>query len=121
MQFLGTRPTLNHDTLQKLTINDDTMRETHQDPFPRARGSRPWYVPPSSSSPHNSWSSQAIDQAMRTHCGIPGKLYFVAVLTEDGRTNTFSTFGNKLDDSTVGTFFDSQRFQQFARNALSSK
>ena len=121
MQSLGTRPTLNHDTLQRRTINDDTMREPHQDPFPRVRGSPPWYVQHSSFMTHYSRSSQAIDQAMRTHCGIPGKLYFVAVLTEDGRTNTFSTFGNKLDDSTVGTFFDSQRFQQFARNALSSE
>lgn len=54
---------------------------------------------------------QAIDNALRTHCGIWAKQYFVAVILEDGTPATFFSPGPKLQDHVVGQFFDSSKFQ----------
>lgn len=54
---------------------------------------------------------QAIDTALRTHCGIWAKQYFVAVILEDGTPATFFSPGQKLQDHVVRQFFDSSKFQ----------
>ncbi|KAF4123186.1 Protein of unknown function (DUF2841) [Geosmithia morbida] len=55
---------------------------------------------------------QAIDQALRSHCGISGKQYFVAVIREDGTPTTFFSPGQKLNDNVVHQFFNPRRFQE---------
>ncbi|CAI6082368.1 hypothetical protein V2G26_020835 [Clonostachys chloroleuca] len=54
----------------------------------------------------------AIDTALRSHCGIWAKQYFVAVVMDDGTPATFFSPGQKLQDSVVRQFFDIKKFQQ---------
>lgn len=54
---------------------------------------------------------QSIDTALRTHCGIWAKQYFVAVILEDGTPATFFSPGQKLADNVVRQFFDADKFQ----------
>ncbi|KAK7211989.1 hypothetical protein V2G26_019167 [Clonostachys chloroleuca] len=56
----------------------------------------------------------AIDTALRSHCGIWAKQYFVAVIMDDGTPTTFSSPGPKFHDSVVRQFFDAKKFQQVA-------
>jgi len=56
----------------------------------------------------------AIDHALRTHCGISGKQYFVAVILEDGTPATFFSPGQKLNDNVVHQFFNPRKFQEVA-------
>jgi hypothetical protein len=58
----------------------------------------------------------AIDTALRTHCGIRAKQYFVAVLVEDGTPLTFFSPGQKLQDHVVRQFFDANKFQETVRS-----
>lgn len=55
---------------------------------------------------------QQIDEALRSHCGIAAKQYFVAAITEDGLPMTFFSPGQKLNDGTIRQFFDASKFQQ---------
>jgi hypothetical protein len=63
----------------------------------------------------------AIDTALRSHCGIWAKQYFVAVLMDDGTPTTFFSPGQKLNDSTLHQFFNPQKFQQIASQIDRSK
>lgn len=56
----------------------------------------------------------AIDTALRSHCGIWAKQYFVAVIMDDGTPTTFFSPGPKFHDSVVCHFFDAKKFQQVA-------
>ena len=58
--------------------------------------------------------AQAIDQALRSHCGISGKQYFVAVMLEDGTPTTFFSPGQKVNDTVVHQFFNPKKFQEVA-------
>ncbi|KAI9167492.1 hypothetical protein HJFPF1_03620 [Paramyrothecium foliicola] len=53
-----------------------------------------------------------IDEALRSHCGIAAKQYFVAAIMEDGSPITFFSPGQRLHDAALRQFFDSKRFQQ---------
>jgi len=53
-----------------------------------------------------------IDEALRLHCGIAAKRYFVTAISEDGNIMTFISPGQKLHENVVCQFFDAQRFQQ---------
>ncbi|KAG6021053.1 hypothetical protein E4U41_002632 [Claviceps citrina] len=54
---------------------------------------------------------QQIDEALRSHCGIAAKQYFVAAISEDGKPMTFFSPGQKLNDAIIRQFFDVGRFQ----------
>ncbi|ODA81218.1 hypothetical protein RJ55_04182 [Drechmeria coniospora] len=56
-----------------------------------------------------------IDEALRSHCGIAAKQYFVAAVTEDGLPMTFFSPGQKLHDNAIRQFFDATKFQQVMR------
>ncbi|RCI16677.1 hypothetical protein L249_2962 [Ophiocordyceps polyrhachis-furcata BCC 54312] len=58
---------------------------------------------------------QQIDEALRLHCGIAAKQYFVAAINEDGIPMTFFSPGLKLHDSAISHFFDASKFQQVMR------
>ncbi|KAG5922871.1 hypothetical protein E4U42_005184 [Claviceps africana] len=62
--------------------------------------------PPMASEP-----TQQIDEALRSHCGIAAKQYFVAAISEDGKPMTFFSPGQKLNDAILRQFFDAGRFQ----------
>ncbi|RFU72839.1 hypothetical protein TARUN_9412 [Trichoderma arundinaceum] len=55
-----------------------------------------------------------IDEALRTHCGIVAKHYFVAAVSEDGNSMTFfsPSPGRGMTDSTIRQFFDANRYRQ---------
>ncbi|KAL7786734.1 hypothetical protein V8C37DRAFT_287279 [Trichoderma ceciliae] len=55
-----------------------------------------------------------IDEALRTHCGIVAKHYFVAAITEDGNPMTFfsPSPGRGMTDNTIRQFFDVNRYRQ---------
>ncbi|TFB00902.1 Uncharacterized protein CCMA1212_007293 [Trichoderma ghanense] len=55
-----------------------------------------------------------IDEALRTHCGIVAKHYFVAAITEDGTSMTFfsPSPGRGMTDNTIRQFFDASRYRQ---------
>ncbi|KAG6006622.1 hypothetical protein E4U21_006844 [Claviceps maximensis] len=55
--------------------------------------------------------TQQIDEALRSHCGIAAKQYFVAAIGEDGKPMTFFSPGQKLNDAIIRQFFDVGRFQ----------
>jgi RNA polymerase-interacting CarD/CdnL/TRCF family regulator len=55
---------------------------------------------------------QQIDEALRSHCGIAAKQYFVAAISEDGKSMTFFSPSQKLNDVTIRQFFDMNKFQQ---------
>ncbi|KAG6012597.1 hypothetical protein E4U54_007427 [Claviceps lovelessii] len=55
--------------------------------------------------------TQQIDEALRSHCGIAAKQYFVAAISEDGKPMTFFSPGQKLNDTIIRQFFDVARFQ----------
>lgn len=55
---------------------------------------------------------QQIDEALRSHCGIAAKQYFVAAISEDGKPITFFSPGQKLNDMAIRQFFDMTKFQQ---------
>lgn len=59
--------------------------------------------------------AQQIDEALRLHCGIAAKQYFVAAITEEGIPMTFFSPGQKLHDNTIRQFFDADKFQQVMR------
>ncbi|KAG5976220.1 hypothetical protein E4U55_007424, partial [Claviceps digitariae] len=52
-----------------------------------------------------------IDEALRSHCGIAAKQYFVAAVSEDGKPMTFFSPGQKLNDAIIRQFFDGGKFQ----------
>ncbi|KAK0759692.1 hypothetical protein N5P37_007880 [Trichoderma harzianum] len=55
-----------------------------------------------------------IDEALRTHCGIVAKHYFVAAINEDGASMTFfsPSPGRGMTDNTIRQFFDASRYRQ---------
>ncbi|GAO14161.1 hypothetical protein UVI_02037560 [Ustilaginoidea virens] len=55
--------------------------------------------------------AQQIDEALRSHCGIAAKQYFVAAISEDGKPMTFFSPGQKLNNAVIRQFFDMGRFQ----------
>ena len=65
----------------------------------------------------NGLEHQAIDTALRTHCGIWARQYFVAVILDDGTPATFFSPGQKLQDHVVSQFFDANKFQQAVSQA----
>ena len=58
---------------------------------------------------------QQIDEALRSHCGIAAKQYFVAAINDDGLPITFFSPGQKLNDTAMRQFFDANKFQQVMR------
>ncbi|KAJ6444795.1 kinesin [Purpureocillium lavendulum] len=56
-----------------------------------------------------------IDEALRSHCGIAAKQYFVAAINDDGLPITFFSPGQKLNDTAMRQFFDANKFQQVMR------
>ncbi|KHO00667.1 Ydr124wp-like protein [Metarhizium album ARSEF 1941] len=60
---------------------------------------------------HRRHPPMKIDEALRSHCGIAGKQYFVAVISEDGKPMTFFSPSQKLNDMTIRQFFDTSKFQ----------
>ncbi|EFY91333.1 Ydr124wp-like protein [Metarhizium acridum CQMa 102] len=61
---------------------------------------------------HRRHPPMEIPEALRSHCGIAGKQYFVAVMSEDGKPMTFLSPSQKLHDITIRQFFDVGKFQQ---------
>ncbi|KAG7143965.1 hypothetical protein HYQ46_007300 [Verticillium longisporum] len=57
-----------------------------------------------------------IEKALREHCNIPARHYFVAAILDDGSTQTFSGPGRN-HPSSASTFFDMDRFRQQVRRA----
>lgn len=57
---------------------------------------------------------QSIDDALRTHCGIVAKHYFVTAITDEGATMTFvnPTTGRGMSDNTIRQFFDATKYRQ---------
>lgn len=56
---------------------------------------------------------QQIDEALRQHCAISAKRYFVAVIMDDGSPMTFSGPGtSRLDDEVMRQFFDEDKYQR---------
>ncbi|MBE3046067.1 hypothetical protein IMZ48_26705 [Candidatus Bathyarchaeota archaeon] len=53
---------------------------------------------------------QGIDKALREHCNIPAKAYFVGVVLDNGETATFSGPGQRIVPSLVNRFFDADGF-----------
>ncbi|CAM1502993.1 Fc.00g077690.m01.CDS01 [Cosmosporella sp. VM-42] len=54
-----------------------------------------------------------IDEALRRHCGINGKRFFVAAIQDDGRLQTFSAPGtNQLGIDVVKQFFDEEKYRR---------
>lgn len=64
---------------------------------------------------------QQIDEALRSHCGIAAKQYFVAAITEEGLPMTFFSPGQKLHDNSIRQFFDTNKFQQVMRRIDSGR
>ncbi|KAF4503882.1 hypothetical protein G6O67_008818 [Ophiocordyceps sinensis] len=64
---------------------------------------------------HRRQPPMQIDEALRSHCGIAAKQYFVAAITEEGIPMTFFSPGQKLHDNTIRQFFDANKFQQVMR------
>jgi hypothetical protein len=54
-------------------------------------------------------SAQEIERALREHCNIPAKRFFLGVILEDGKTATFSGPG-KIASSAISQFFDVDGF-----------
>ncbi|KAM0472670.1 hypothetical protein ACHAPX_008631 [Trichoderma viride] len=56
----------------------------------------------------------SIDDALRTHCGIVAKHYFVTAITDEGATMTFvnPTTGRGMSDNTIRQFFDATKYRQ---------
>lgn len=54
---------------------------------------------------------QGIDQALREHCNIPAKAYFVGVVLDNGTTATFSG-PNRIAPGLVNKFFDEEGFSR---------
>ncbi|EEY22617.1 conserved hypothetical protein [Verticillium alfalfae VaMs.102] len=57
-----------------------------------------------------------IEKALREHCNIPARHYFVAAILDDGSTQTFSGPGRN-HPSSASSFFDMDRFRQQVRRA----
>ena len=56
---------------------------------------------------------QQIDEALRQHCSISAKRYFVAVIMDDGSPMTFSGPGTaRLDGDVMRQFFDLDKYQK---------
>lgn len=55
-----------------------------------------------------------IDEALRQHCAIAARRYFVAVIMDDGSPMTFSGPGTstKLPGDVVKQFFDLDKYQR---------
>ena len=64
---------------------------------------------------------QQIDEALRSHCGIAAKQYFVAAINDDGLPITFFSPGQKLHDNAIRQFFDASKFQQVMRRIESGE
>ncbi|PHH76712.1 hypothetical protein CDD80_1309 [Ophiocordyceps camponoti-rufipedis] len=64
---------------------------------------------------HRRQPPMQIDEALRLHCGIAAKQYFVAAITDEGVPITFFSPGQKLHDATIHQFFDAPRFQHVMR------
>ncbi|KJZ72822.1 hypothetical protein HIM_07766 [Hirsutella minnesotensis 3608] len=64
---------------------------------------------------HRRQPPMQIDEALRSHCGIAAKQYFVAAITDDGLPMTFFSPGQKLHDNTIRQFFDANKFQHVMR------
>ncbi|POR32148.1 Uncharacterized protein TPAR_07658 [Tolypocladium paradoxum] len=70
---------------------------------------------------HRRQPPMQIDEALRSHCGIAAKQYFVAAITEEGLPMTFFSPGQKLHDNTIRQFFDTNKFQQVMRRIDSGR
>ncbi|KID89318.1 Ydr124wp-like protein [Metarhizium guizhouense ARSEF 977] len=70
---------------------------------------------------HRRQPPMAIPEALRSQCGIAGKQYFVAVMSEDGEPITYLSPPQKLDAITIGQFFDKSKFQQVMARVHSGK
>ncbi|PHH69538.1 hypothetical protein CDD82_7697 [Ophiocordyceps australis] len=64
---------------------------------------------------HRRQPPMQIDEALRSYCGIAGKHYFVATISEEGMPLTFFSPGHKLHENTIHQFFDENKFQQVIR------
>ncbi|KAJ4146836.1 hypothetical protein LMH87_001395 [Akanthomyces muscarius] len=53
-----------------------------------------------------------IDEALRRHCGVPVRRYFIAAAGDDGTPSTLVSGGHKLPESVISQFFDAVKFQQ---------
>lgn len=58
------------------------------------------------------YNLQDIDEALRRHCGVPVRRYFVAAAPDDGTPCTFVSGGHKLPENVIAQFFDASKFQQ---------
>lgn len=63
---------------------------------------------------------QTISDVLRDQCKINHQSFFLAVLTEDGRTVYF-TGPNKLPEGEIQRYFDMERFIRYQRRAAESK
>ncbi|KAH7119258.1 hypothetical protein EDB81DRAFT_914827 [Dactylonectria macrodidyma] len=62
---------------------------------------------------HSMNDSRHIDDALRLHCSISAKRYFVVVISDDGKILTFSgPKDSKLADDVVRQFFDVDKYQR---------
>lgn len=61
--------------------------------------------------PNSASRVQGIDQALREHCNIPAKAYFVGVVLDNGTTATFSG-PNRIVPGLVNKFFDAEGFSR---------
>ncbi|KAK7428906.1 hypothetical protein QQZ08_004520 [Neonectria magnoliae] len=62
---------------------------------------------------HRRQPPMQIDEALRQHCSISAKRYFVAVIMDDGSPMTFSGPGTaRLDGDVMRQFFDLDKYQK---------
>lgn len=63
--------------------------------------------------------TKSIDQALREHCNIPAKFYFISTFSNDGKAACFTApcLPPSVD---VREFFDADKFQRCMERALSS-
>ncbi|KAH7143918.1 hypothetical protein EDB81DRAFT_511228 [Dactylonectria macrodidyma] len=62
---------------------------------------------------HRRQPPMQIDEALRLHCSISAKRYFVVVISDDGKTLTFSgPKDSKLADDVVRQFFDVDKYRR---------
>ncbi|GJC95257.1 ydr124wp-like protein [Colletotrichum higginsianum] len=101
------------------------VQEFHREPYPRQWHSERFTIdppPPEDGRYHESRDARRppidIEKALRDHCNIPAKKFFMVAVLDDGSTEVFGNTGERHQPNGYSKFFSLKNFVRHVNHSL---